>query len=79
MQNLTSAITYSSPDGPTPDSLPPFPESVRSAFGRHNQIFLDGLITKFSKLLLRGTPFKLRGIILFFFYYFIIFFYFFFN
>ena len=46
MQNFTSAITYSSPDGPTPDSLPPLPESVRSAFGRHNQIFLDGLITK---------------------------------
>ena len=33
MQTFTSAITYSSPDGLTPDSLPPAPESVRSAFG----------------------------------------------
>ena len=34
MQTFTSAITYSSPDGLTPDSLPPPPESVQSAFGR---------------------------------------------
>ena len=38
------------PQRPTPDSLPPLPESVRSTFGRHNQIFLNGLITKFSEL-----------------------------
>ena len=34
MQTFTSAITYSSPDGLTPDSFLPPPESVRSAFGR---------------------------------------------
>ena len=34
MQTFTSTITYSSPDGLTPDSRSPPPESVRSAFGR---------------------------------------------
>ena len=53
MQTLTSAITYSSPDGLTPDSFP-LPQSLYGRCliirWRHDQFFLDRWITKFSKL-----------------------------
>ena len=51
MQTFTSAITYSSPDGLTPDSLP-LPQSLHGqrpvVRWRHDQFFSDRWITKFS-------------------------------